>query len=295
MKSPMLIGLPGPEITTSDRERLQRINPWGVILFARNYTSTPQIKDLIKEIKDLIGSDTEIALDHEGGRVVRFPEALPPLPAPRLFGEEGDLQKMYEFSKRAADALHNWGITINLAPVVDVLVEKSHPRMIDRCFGKNPQLVADMSIAFINGMHDGGVKATAKHFPGIGPATEDTHDTGTIISMTREEIESQLWLPFTTAISNNVDAVMVTHGTYTNLDPNNPATFSHQIVTNILRLELGFKGNILSDDLEMGAIANHYGVAEAVKKSFEAGCDIACICLEVKNQDIGFETLQKLL
>ena len=121
-KAPMLIGLPGTKLTAEDKERLTRINPWGVILFARNYENTPQIKTLIRDIKELIGEDTEIALDHEGGRVVRFPEALPELPAPRLFGEENDTQKMYEYSLRAAQALSEWGITINLAPVVDILI-----------------------------------------------------------------------------------------------------------------------------------------------------------------------------
>ncbi|WP_372365842.1 beta-N-acetylhexosaminidase [Candidatus Uabimicrobium sp. HlEnr_7] len=293
-KAPMLIGLPGAVLTAEDKERLTRINPWGVILFARNYENTVQIKKLIREIKELIGQDTEIALDHEGGRVVRFPEALPELPAPRLFGEENDPKKMYEYSKRAAEALSDWGITINLAPVVDIFMETSHKRMLDRCFGGNPELVATMAKAFIKGMHDGGVKATAKHFPGIGPAAHDTHERGTVINMTKEEMSNQLWHPFRETIAAGVDAVMITHGTYTHLDPDLPATLSRKIITDILRNEFGFKGLILSDDLEMGAIEKHYNIEQAVEMSMSGGCDIACICLDVKSQDRGFDTLCNL-
>lgn len=293
-KAPMLIGLPGTKLTAEDKERLTRINPWGVILFARNYENTPQIKTLIRDIKELIGEDTEIALDHEGGRVVRFPEALPELPAPRLFGEENDTQKMYEYSLRAAQALSEWGITINLAPVVDIFMESSHERMYDRCFGGDPELVATMAKAFIKGMHDGGVKACAKHFPGIGPAAHDTHERGTVIDMSKEEMDRKMWHPFREAIAAGVDAVMVTHGTYTHLDPDLPATLSRKIITDVLRNELGFKGLILSDDLEMGAIEKHYEIEEAVEKSMTGGCDIACICLHVENQDRGFEVIRKI-
>lgn len=285
-----MIGLPGTEISAEDESRLDRIRPASVILFTRNFQSVGQIKSLIRRAKAIAGPQCRLAIDHEGGRVVRFPEALPPFPAPRLFGEGRDPDEMRRAARTAADALKDWGFDLNLAPVVDVLTPTSHPRMVDRCFGSDPELVSEMAEAFIRGMREGGVQTCAKHFPGVGPAELDPHETGPKVTVTRAQQEKFL-LPFRRAIAAGVDAVMISHILYTELDPAGPATLSKKIITDLLRGELGFTREILSDDLEMGAIQEAYGIEDAVRRAHAAGCTMLLVCKEPELQDRAWRAL----
>lgn len=291
--SPLMIGLPGPELSREDEERLSRIRPASVILFSRNFQSVPQIKTLIRRTKDFAGPQCQLAVDHEGGRVVRFPEALPPFAAPRLFGEQRDPQKMRQAARTSAEALKDWGFDLNLAPVVDVLTPTSHPRMVDRCFGSDPELVSEMAEAFIQGMRDGGIRTCAKHFPGVGPAELDPHETGPKVTTTRAQQEKYL-VPFKRAIAAGVDTVMISHILYTNLDPSGPATLSKKIITDLLRAELGFTRDILSDDLEMGAIQEAYGIEDAVLRARAAGCTMLLVCKESDLIDRAWKALNSV-
>lgn len=285
-----MIGLSGTEVTPEEEERLNRIRPESVILFTRNFESVPQIKRYIRRIRELAGQDVKLAVDHEGGRVVRFPDHLPPFPAPRLFGEGKNPEKMRSAAKTAADALKDWGFDLNLAPVVDVLTPTSHPRMVDRCFGSDPERVSEMAEAFIQGMHDGGILTCAKHFPGVGPADLDPHETGPTIKTTRKEQERFL-IPFRRAIAAGVDTVMISHIRYTNLDPDNPATLSKKIITDLLKNEMGFNRQILSDDLEMGAITESYSIEDAILKAHTAGCNLLLVCKDPSNEDRAWQAL----
>lgn len=286
-----MIGLPGTEISAEDESRLDRIRPASVILFTRNFQSVGQIKALIRRAKAIAGPQCRLAIDHEGGRVVRFPDALPTFPAPRTFGEGRDPEEMRRAARTAADALKDWGFDLNLAPVVDVLTPTSHPRMVDRCFGSDPELVSEMAEAFIRGMRDGGVQTCAKHFPGVGPAELDPHETGPKVTVTRAQQEKFL-LPFRRAIAAGVDTVMISHILYTELDPAGPATLSKKIITDLLRVELGFTREILSDDLEMGAIQEAYGIEDAVRRARAAGCTLLLVCKEPELQDRAWEALR---
>ncbi len=289
--SPLMIGLPGTELSADDELRLDRIRPASVILFTRNFQSVPQIKTLIRRTKEIAGAQCRLAVDHEGGRVVRFPDALPPFPAPRTFGEQGDPDKMRLAARTAAEALKEWGFDLDLAPVVDVLTPTSHPRMIDRCFGSDPERVAEMAEAFIRGMHEGGILTCAKHFPGTGPAELDPHETGPKVALTRDQMERFL-LPFRRAVATGVDTVMINHILYPHLDPSGPATLSQKIITGLLRGELGFRREILSDDLEMGAIQEAYGIEEAVSRAHAAGCTMLLVCKEPALQDRAWNALR---
>lgn len=289
--SPLMIGLPGTELTAEDEERLARIRPASVILFSRNFETVPKIKTLIQRTKELAGPQCRLAVDHEGGRVVRFPEALPPLAAPRLFGEGKDPEKMRVAAKTAAEALKDWGFDLNLAPVVDVLTPTSHPRMVDRCFGSTPEIVSEMAEAFIRGMREGGIQTCAKHFPGTGPAELDPHETGPKVHLTRDQMEKFL-LPFRRAIAAGVDTVMINHILYPHLDPAGPATLSRKIITGLLRDEFKYTREILSDDLEMGAIQEAYGIEDAVRRAHDAGCTLLLVCKEPELQDRAWRALK---
>ena len=176
------------------------------------------------------------------------------------------------------------GINLNLAPVVDVATSIAHSSLRNRCYSSDPARVAEMGVAFVKGMHDTGVKCTAKHFPGLGLGCQDTHESGTVVTAPREKLE-QHWLPFRKMIAAGIDAILISHAVYPALDPARPATLSKSIITEILREQMGFTGLIISDDLLMGAITNYYSIQDAVKNCLAAGCDTASVCFE---SELGF-------
>ena len=291
-KAPLLIGIPSVTLSKEDETRLRTIYPAGIILFRRNYKNIKQVKQLTQSIRSLLGEDTIIAVDHEGGRVVRFPRGLPELPCPRLFGQQKSSAKVHKLSREAGYALRDLGITLNLAPVVDVVTSDTHPSMLDRCFGSDPKLVADMSIAFIQGMHEAGLQCTAKHFPGLGAGRQNTHGLRTVISLSQDMLEVY-WQPFRQAIAANVDAILVSHANYPELDLNYPATLSQQVISGLLRNKFAFSGLIISDDMDMGAILAHYSIESAVNTSLKAGSDLVSVCHEINHQLRAYHSITK--
>lgn len=293
MKSPFLVGIPGAELTHDDTQRLERIRPLGVILFARNYRNPEQLGRLTASIRNLLGVDAVIAVDHEGGRVVHFGDAVPPMPAASQLGIDGNPEQVRMLAAQAGRVLRQLGITMNLAPVVDVRTPSTNASMAERCYSADPAVVGVMAAAFITGMHDAGVQCTAKHFPGIGPVVDDTHDQASLVTTSRPELK-RLWTPFRAAMDAGVDAVMLTHATYQKLDPHNPATGSSKIILGILRDQCQFKGKVISDDLEMGAIGRHYSIEEITEKSLRAGVDIALLCHKPELQDRAHRAWAKM-
>ncbi len=292
MKSPFLIDLPGTEISADDEKRLNEIQPKGIIVFGHNYLSKKQLKEFIASVKILLGNDTIIAVDHEGGRVVRFPEILPDLPSAQTMARFNDASKVCNYAKESGLALKELGITLNLAPLADVAGSTTNLLLLDRCFGNDPVYVGEMCVAFIEGMHEAGVQCTVKHFPGLGPAGDDTHQLETLITLDQIELET-LWQPFLKAIEAGVDAVMIGHAAYPSLDMMKPATFSERIISFILRRRLGFGGLIISDDLEMGAIKNNYSIEEAIGNCLSAGCDLLTICKNIEHQKRAYKAICK--
>ncbi len=283
-KTPLLIGIPSTIISPKIEAQLRRINPKGIILFGRNYESEPQLKQFIKDVRLILGDEIIIAVDHEGGRVVRFPEILPRLPSPSVLGKELNPTRIYQLSRETGSSLRELGINFNLAPVVDVATPISHFSLRNRCYSSDPVWVAEMGVAFVMGMHDAGIKCTAKHFPGLGLGCQDTHESGTMVTASREKLE-QHWLPFRKMIAAGIDAILISHAVYPALDPTRPATFSRSIITEILRKQMGFTGLIISDDLLMGAITNYYSIQDAVINCLAAGCDSASVCFD---SELGF-------
>lgn len=288
-KTPLLIGLPGLLITEEDEARLRAIMPRGIILFSRNYRTFSQLRDLIQHILSILGQDTIIAVDHEGGRVVRFTSGLPYLPSAQTLGNDRDPEKVRSLSRETAYALRELGITLNLAPVMDVATSSSHRSLQDRCFGSDPALVADMGTAFIEGMHDGGLQCAAKHFPGLGAGRQDTHESGTTITLNQRELEGHI-LPFRRAIAAGVDAVLVAHASYPAMDPGRPATLSNKIINKFLREHLGFSGLIVSDDLDMGAILANYPIEMVIPVCYKSGCDLVSVCHDTNHQLLSYQS-----
>ena len=173
-----------------------------------------------------------------------------------------------------AEDLHRAGFNLNLAPVLDVSMPGDGSKNGLRCFASDPIRVAELGIGLIRGLQEHGIAACAKHFPGLGRAERDPHQSLPTVpgSMGRELI------PFRAAVAQDVSCVMMGHALYPDYDPDRQASLSQTLIEEVLRKDLGFQGLVLSDDLEMGAVANQYSLADSVVLSFEAGCDVLLVC-----------------
>lgn len=245
----------------------------------RNIESTQQLTALNRSLQQLAPGRLLIAADQEGGLVARLRPSNG-FPATLSHEELAALNDLGQTRSRAADMASTLlanGINLNLAPVVDVNVNPENPVIggIERSFSADPEVVARQAAAFIDGHHDRGVLTTLKHFPGHGSSEDDSHLGFVDVTQTwsRQEL-----LPYQRLIqAGKVDAVMTAHIFNETLDDRYPATLSQPTITGILRNELRFDGVIITDDMQMGAIRDHYGFEESVELAVQAGCDMIAI------------------
>ncbi len=264
---------------------IRRHNLGGVILFdydvvrkqaVRNIESPHQVKALISSLQSASETPLLIAVDQEGGRIARLKEryGFPPTLSHWELGQKGDLSETAHHSRRLAETLSSMGIGLNMAPVVDLCANPDNPviAQLDRCFSSDPQQVTQHAAAFIKAHHQRGVLTTLKHFPGHGSSRADSHLGFTDVTSTWTAAELE---PYTRIIAaGQADAVMTAHVFNARLDEAYPATLSQRIIGGILRKELGFDGVVVSDDMQMGAIADHYGLQTTIRRAIEAGVDI---------------------
>ncbi|MBI4609041.1 MAG: beta-N-acetylhexosaminidase [Candidatus Rokubacteria bacterium] len=276
----LMFGLSGPRLRTEDVRLFRETGAGGLILYRRNFESAAQLVGLITELEAALGRRLLIATDHEGGRVVMLRDAVTIFPDNLAVGASGDPLFARRQGQLEARELRRLGVDLNLAPVLDVLTEAYSPNIGIRSYGKDAMLVAKCGTARIRGMQGGGLSACAKHFPGKGHAAVDAHLSLPTIPSTWDEMRRVHLVPFVAAIEAGVHAVMTSHPLYPNLDPapRTPATFSTRLVKGLLRDELGFTGVAVSDDLEMGAVAELCAVGEAAVKAAEAGHDLLLVC-----------------
>lgn len=289
----LMIGIRGPSLDPEARAHLRSISPGGVILFSRNIKSGEQIRELINEIKEAVQPSPLIAIDQEGGLVVRFFRDITIMPGNMALGAIDDPKLAYEQGRCMARELKFLGIDLNLAPVVDVATNPDNPGITIRSFGSDPQRVALFGVNFIQGTQSEGIGAVAKHFPGKGAAGKDAHFDLPLVDLSRAEMEKTHLHPFGECVSNKVLGVMSTHVMYPHLPGAEkvPATFAPELIKGYLREEMHFQGVVFSDDLEMGAITKFFPFAEAVANAVRAGHDMVLICSDYEKQRTAFETL----
>ncbi len=285
-----MLGFLGTSLDKDTVKFLTGINPGGIILFSRNFVSPAQLKELIGQIKELFDQRILIAIDHEGGRIIRFDQGVTVFPGNMALGVTGNRGFAFQQGIVSALELRNLGINVNLAPVLDVLTDRYNPGITIRSFSQDPYLVASLGVSMIEAMQSTGISATAKHFPGLGAAYVDPHLELPTVDLPYETTRTYLY-PFIKAIEAGVDLVMSSHVVCRSLEQDLPATFSHNIVHDLLRKELGFRGIIITDDLEMGAIGKHYAMEEAVIRGVRAGHDMVLICANREYQKRGFDVL----
>lgn len=264
----------------------------GVVLFdrdqltggPRNVESADQLAALVRSLKDASPvAPLTVAIDQEGGRVARLDETygFPPSRSAAELGRLNDPAVTETEARAMAEVLVAAGITLNLAPVVDLAVNPTNPIItaVDRSYGADPDVVISQAAAFIEGHHAVGVACTLKHFPGHGSSTGDTHLGVVDVTDTWTEVELE---PFAALVERGLaDAVLTAHVFNAHLDPDHPATLSRATVTGILRERIGFDGAVLSDDLQMRAISDVYGYDEAVALAIEAGIDLLVVANQI--------------
>ena len=266
------------ELTPSLKEYIARYPVGGFIFFAQNIKSPEQVKRFVRELKETCLLSPIIAIDEEGGRVARLARnkafKLPTFKSMGAIGASGDVEKAREAGKTIGGYLADYGFTLDFAPDTDVNTNPKNIVIGDRAFGSDPELVAAMAEAFLDGLHSAGVKGCIKHFPGHGDTTGDTHDDYVAVTKTWEELKKCELIPFIRNFAES-DCVMLAHLSIPNITEDGyPASLSKELITGRLRRELGYGGIILTDALNMGAIEKNYADGEASVLAFEAGNDI---------------------
>ena len=278
------------------RHYIQNCHVGGLILYGRNVESARQLTDLTNGLKALAGDiPLFLSTDQEGGVVERMPPEVRKLPNAYRFGQIADpearMDACFALGQTLAAQCAAFGLNMDFAPVMDIWSNPDNTVIGQRAFGSDAVTVTGAANETALGMLAGGVIPVAKHFPGHGDTETDSHLGLPVVDKTREALLDFELRPFRQAIDTTcvfgtyggdtaIPAIMVGHILLTQLDPARPATLSAEVVTGLLREELGFDGVVVTDDLTMGAITQHYGLGEAAVLAVEAGCDVLLVCHE---------------
>jgi beta-N-acetylhexosaminidase len=292
----LFIGLFGHAVTDELRALVQEIRPAGFVLFARNVVEPGQVAELNRELGSLVDPHAPaiIAVDQEGGRVARIREPATVFPAMRVVGRANDLSLSEEVAAALARELRAMGFHLDFAPVADVDSNPANPIIGDRSFGPSPERVSEHVAAFVRGMQREHVIACAKHFPGHGDTLVDSHKALPVVDRPIDELRRVELPPFRAAVQAGVGTVMTSHVMFPAWDAEWPATLSPRILSPLLRDELGFRGLIFSDDMDMKAVADRWPPDVLVRQGTEACVDVFLACNEPERQVSLFEALVRL-
>jgi beta-N-acetylhexosaminidase len=275
----LVAGFDGHQIPPELRSLAKEFGLGGVILFARNVGDPEQVAEVCFEASRLTPDlPPWVSVDQEGGRVARLKAPFTEWPPMATLGRSGDTRLAERFARALAAELKAVGITLDYAPVLDVHTNPKNTVIGDRALAEDAKDVARLGAAIIRTLQAEGIAACGKHFPGHGDTTADSHHELPLVEHPPERLREVEWVPFRAAADAGVATIMTAHVFVPALDDARPATLSRRVVTDLLRGELRFDGVILSDDLEMKAIAAAYEVPAAAVLAIEAGCDGALIC-----------------
>jgi len=290
----LMVGFEGTGLNEDLKDLINRLKIGGIILFAGNLKSPDQIKQLCRSIQDYAKICQQpplfIAVDQEGGQVARLQEPFTIFAGNPHMKTEADA---VHFAEITAAELNQVGINMNMAPVMDVSPEGSGSIMAGRTFGDNPAWVSRLGVKVIEHLQLNNIMAVAKHFPGIGRTTLDSHMDMPVLHDDLSIMEDFDLIPFEAGIQNRVSGVMLSHIFYPKLDRQWPASLSPQIAKNLLRKQMGFDGLVLTDDLDMGAISKHYDIHTAIHQILAADIDLTLICHKGPTIEIAFEEILK--
>jgi beta-N-acetylhexosaminidase len=289
-----MVGFLGTTVTPELATFMREYRPGGVILFSRNLESVEQIVELTNDLQRCSPkSPLLISIDQEGGRVSRLPKGFTIFPPCELIGRCNSTELAYAAAATTAKELRAVGINMNMAPVLDVNSNPDNPVIGDRAFGSVSNVVGEMALVTAAGLQDNKVVACGKHFPGHGDTNADSHKELPVVQASRERLEAVEFPPFRRAAAAGIATMMTAHVLYKALDERLPATLSPDIITHLLREQMDYDGVVLTDDLEMHAIVDHYGPGDAAVRALLAGCDVLLICKDRDREVAAFESVEQ--
>jgi beta-N-acetylhexosaminidase len=293
----LMVGFDGTDLNADLKFLIKRLKSGGIILFSRNIETPDQIKHLCNEVQNYARRCGQpplfIAVDQEGGQVARLNEPFSQFPGNPHMANEKDA---VHFAETTAAELARVGINMNMAPVLDIAPETINSIMAERSFGADPAWVTRLGIKVIEHLQRNNIMAVAKHFPGIGRTILDSHMDLPILNDDLSAIEQIDLIPFKASIQYGVSGMMLSHIFYKKLDPQWPASLSDNIAKTLLRDQLGFNGLVMTDDLDMGAIAKHYDIQTAMRRIIATEIDLALICHKGPNIEVAYkEVLQGII
>jgi beta-N-acetylhexosaminidase len=301
----LFIGLPGTELDRETRELINDVQPGGVIIFGRNVASAEQVRSLLDGVRELLPTSPLLGIDQEGGLVDRLRRIFTPMPAARSIRQHGDLAAARTLGRVTAEVLRMLGFNINFAPVMSIMTDDRDllsNGLYSRSFGRSPGEVLGYTTVYMRGLQGAGCLGCLKHFPGIGAGEVDSHEEMPVVQLSHDDLIAQDLAPYIELFQRRDDrvrCVMVSHGGFPNIDIREettggllePASLNYNIVTKLLRGELGYKHLVITDDLEMGAIGRHYEIGDAAVRAALAGEDMLLICATPEKIRRGYEAL----
>jgi beta-N-acetylhexosaminidase len=301
----LFIGLPGTELDAETRDLVTQVQPGGVIIFGRNVAGPEQLRTLLDGVRELVPTPLLVGIDQEGGLVDRLRRIFTPMPAARTIRQHGDLAAARALGRITGEVLRMLGFNMNFAPVMSIMTDDRDllsNGLYSRSFGRSPGEVLGYTTVYLRGLQGTGCLGCLKHFPGIGAGEVDSHEEMPVVQLSHDDLIAQDLAPYIELFQRRDDrirCVMVSHGGFPNIDIREettggllePASLNHNIVTKLLRQELGYKHLVITDDLEMGAILRHYDIGEAAVKAALAGEDMLLICATPERIRRGHEAL----
>ena len=299
------IGLPGTTLDDETRQLIEEVKPGGIIIFGRNVASPHQLRELIDGVRELLPTEPLVGIDQEGGLVDRLRKILTPMPAARIIRQHGDLAAARTLGRITGEVLRMLGFNMNFAPVMSIMTDERDllsNGLYSRSYGRSPGEVLGYTTVYLRGLQETGMVGCLKHFPGIGAGEVDSHEQMPLVHLSHDDLIAQDLAPYIELFGRKDDrvrCVMVSHGGFPNIDIRQeltggllePASLSYNIVTRLLREELGYQHLVVTDDLEMGAISRHCDIDAASIRAFIAGEDMLLICAHPDVIGKGYQAL----
>jgi beta-N-acetylhexosaminidase len=299
------IGLPGTELDAETRALIEHVQPGGVIIFGRNVAEPGQLRALLDGARALVPVEPLCGIDQEGGLVDRLRRICTPMPSARTIRQHGDLAAARALGRITGEVLRLLGFNLNFAPVMSIMTDERDllsNGLYSRSYGRSPGEVLGYTMVYLRGLQGAGCLGCLKHFPGIGAGEVDSHEEMPLVHLSHDDLIAQDLAPYIELFQREDDrvrAVMVSHGGFPKIDIRagvaggrvEPASLNHSIVTKLLRDELQYQHLVVTDDLEMGAIAKHSVIEQAVLRAFQAGQDMLLICSRPDMIRLGYDRL----
>ncbi len=270
-----IVGFNGLELSNDTAAFLSQANIGGVILFAHNYETPAGVAELINQVQECRSElPFWVSVDHEGGKVQRFKKGFTLIPPAATVGATDSPKLAFELAEMMGKELKAVGVNLNFAPVADIQTNPNNPVIGSRAYGSTEDRVSKIVTGIVRGHMVAGVEPCVKHFPGHGDTSVDTHLALAKVDTPLEVLRDREFRPFLKSFKSRCSMVMTSHVVVTAIDKEFPATLSKKVLTDLLRKDLRYSRIIITDDMEMKAITDHFGAEEAPRLAIEAGCDL---------------------